>query len=277
MLYARWNRLTQSAGAAGELVVRHSLGTSGRHLTEMQPGFGEVSWYGSAFKFPGPLDSGAYLMTKGSNGLPRQPIEILIEVKNRRLVLYPTHKEAHQILHKAALAQLAEPTRAVLPVLVCRRAHYRLFSMARDLGWLIHQTHVQYLLPPKVSSRSLAEEARAELGLNDLLFIDPRNPPRIVKFFEETIPARSSGAALRWKITAPLIREFSAELRQEKAELTSVVRLDKIRELRQRTEAECVKHGLSFEGNWSLPDRTDPATLEEDEFEGYEDPWAHLD
>jgi hypothetical protein len=94
MLYARFERLSATAGEAGELVVRESLKQAGDHLRPMTPGYGEVRNIGPA-RMNGPLDSGAWLHSLDSTtGLPNLQAGVPIEVKNRRLVLYPTHKRS---------------------------------------------------------------------------------------------------------------------------------------------------------------------------------------
>lgn len=279
MLYARFLRLAQTAGAAGELVIRNSLQDAGAHLAPMTPGFGEVARYGG-MKFPGALDSGAFLQFPEPSGLPGRPADVLIEVKNRRLVLYPQHKEPHQLLHKAALAQVAQPDRSVLPVLLCRRGHYRLFVMARDLGFLVHETHREYVTVFRASARPLAEQVRTELHLDDLDIIDPEKPPRIVNFFQKTIPGRAPHQLPRWKIAAPLVLEFVADLRKETSQLTPQIRSDRVRRLRQAAEEAYAAADMDFDGSWSLPDREDvqPAAAqdpyeEEPDFDLEADEW----
>jgi hypothetical protein len=262
MLYARFLRLAQTAGAAGELVVRRSLQDAGPHLTVMTPGFGEVPRYGDLLKFPGALDFGAFLQSHEPNGLPGRPTAVLIEVKNRRLVLYPQHKEPHQVLYKAALAQVAQPDRSVLPTLVCRRGQYRLFVMARDLGFLVHETRSEYVTVSKASARPLAEQVRTELHLDDLTVIDPQRPPRIVNFFNNTIPDRAIRQVPRWKIAAPLVLELAADLRKETAQLTPQIRSERVRLLRQAVEQAYADAGMDFDGGWSLPDRDDVHTAD---------------
>lgn len=253
MLYARFLRLAQTAGDAGELVLRTSLANTGDHLTPMTPRYGEVATFGTV-KLPGALDSGAWMQRTDSDGLPGTPLAVLIEVKNRRLVLYPQHKEPHQLLYKAALVQVAYPDREILPVLICRSAHHRLFLMAKDLGFLIHQTKAEYVTRPKSMDRRLAEEVRDGLHLDDLEIIDPRRPPRIINFFAETIPNRAGVQIPRWKIAAPIVRDTAKQLRNESTQLTPQLRSDMIRTLRQDVGAECAKHGLEYDGGWSLPD-----------------------
>jgi len=60
-----------------------------------------------------------------------------IEVKNVRHWLYPIHDEIYQLLHKAAGLANACPEHPVVPILICRKAHYRTLQLARDLGFLV--------------------------------------------------------------------------------------------------------------------------------------------
>lgn len=247
MLYTGFRRLAQTAGDAGELVLRTSLMNSGDHLSPLAARYGEVATFGTV-KFPGTLDSGAWMHRTESDGLLGAPLAVLIEVKNRRLVLYPQHKEPHQLLYKASLAQIAYPNREILPILICRSAHHRLFVMAKDLGFLIHQTNAEYVTRPKTMDLRLAEEVRDGLHLDDLVIIDPRKPPRIVNFFAETIPNRAGAQTPRWKIAAPIIRDTAKQLRKESTQLTPQLRSEMIRTLRQDVGAACAQHGLEFDG-----------------------------
>lgn len=128
MLNARYLSLVGTAGAAGETVVRASLAAAAkRRVPYLEvPGssmpFGEVrSMLG--VRLYGPLDAAAFLQQIPTTGLPQPPIAVPIEVKNRRLVLYPIHKEVHQLLAKAAAIQVAVDypilPRAGLPTRSC--------------------------------------------------------------------------------------------------------------------------------------------------------------
>lgn len=269
MLYARFERLSATAGDAGEFVVRESLKGAGDHLRPMTTGYGEVRQIGPA-RMNGPLDSGAWLHSIDSTtGLPNPQTGIPIEVKNRRLVLYPTHKEIHQILYKSAVLQTTHPQHDFVPTLICRRVHRRSFWMARDLGFLIHPTTREYVYLTKSITERLLNEVRTGLALDDLVPVDPSSPPRIINFFTEVLPGRAAKQAERWKITAPLVLPIAEQLRRENAAITPEVRADALRNLRQQTIARLEAAGLECGGGWSLPDR--PAPDESEDEEEYED------
>ena len=211
MLYARFNRLSSTFGPAGESVVRASLHDAS-HLGyfPITEGFGEIRKIGS-LTLPGALDSGAWtLFPDPDRGIPTKPLALLVEVKNRRLTLYPRHPEVHQLLLKAALTQQEHPDLNVVPLLICRRAHDRLFWMAKDLGFLVHATRAQYLSPKKTTI-SLVEEVRIELGLADLRVVTRDSAPRIINLFAETVPASGPATAKRWAaVGARLLPHFQA-------------------------------------------------------------------
>uniref|UniRef100_UPI003F495642 hypothetical protein n=1 Tax=Amycolatopsis sp. CA-082387 TaxID=3239918 RepID=UPI003F495642 len=206
MLYARYDRWVPSFGDAGESVVAHSLTEAMRRgdgFTPVAPDrrFGEISRIGT-LTFPGPVDNGAWqTVIDPATGLA-VPHLVLIEVKNRRLTLYPRHAEVHQLLHKAALAAEAFPGQPIVPALICRRGHSWLFWMAKDLGFRVLQTRRQFFtLPDKTNPRYLTE-VQEELGF-DLHAINGAMP-NIIDFFKSTLPKESAAAAQRWKLMAPL-------------------------------------------------------------------------
>lgn len=161
---------------------------------------------------PGALDSGAWtLFPDPDTGIPSKPLALLVEVKNRRLTLYPRHPEVHQLLVKAALTQREHPEVNVVPLLVCGRAHDRLFWMAKDLGFLVHATRAQYLTLPKKTTTSLVDEVRVELGLADLRVVTRDSAPRIVNLFSQTVPASGPATAKRWAaVGAGLLEHYEA-------------------------------------------------------------------
>lgn len=218
LLYGRFLHYSSLFGAAGESVVRDSLVDAARHgyhsINTTTP-FGEVRKIGSA-QLQGALDSGAWLMQiDPDTQLPLPAHAVPIEVKNRRLHLYPRHDEAHQLLHKAAVVQNTHPDLPVVPVLICRRAHSRLFWMAKDLGFLVHQTRRQFLtLPPKTDPR-LLDELRNELALTDLTLVSRDQPKRIEQLFTNILPKQSQPTALRWKAVGATLLTHYTELRNQ--------------------------------------------------------------
>lgn len=268
MLYARFLRATISAGEAGEFVVSQSLRRAGTHLSPMSPtGWGEVAQVGPA-RMNGPLDAGGWLHSiDPTSGLPRPAIGVPIEVKNRRLVIYPTHKEIHQLLHKSAVLQTTHPHQAFVPTLVCRRVHRRSFWMARDLGFLIHPTEREFVFLDKSMTLRLLSEVRTELALTDLQAVDRDKPPQIIQFFQDTLKNRAAGQAARWKIVAELILPVAQALRKESP---GPNRAEAIRVLRQQAIPLLEDAGFECGGGWSLPDSTD-TDPDEIEYDGYEE------
>jgi hypothetical protein len=211
MLYARFTRLSSTFGPAGESVVRGSLqDAAGGGYFPITDGFGEVRRLANV-ALPGALDSAAWtLISDVDSGIPRTAA-LLIEVKNRRLTLYPRHPEVHQLLTKAALLQAEHPTLDVIPLLICRRAHDRLFWMAKDLGFLVHATQAQYLTLPKKTPMSHVDEVRRELALNDLRVVTRETPPRIINLFASTVPKEGMKTARRWSsVGSRLLSHYQA-------------------------------------------------------------------
>lgn len=114
----------------------------------------------------GPLDSAGFILPLDSNGIPGVPITLLFEVKNLRQWLYPSAAEIYQLLGKAAAVQQTRPDAAIVPVLVCRRAHVTLFWMAAQLGFMVIPMDCQFIGPHVEEPKYL--EVRNELHFNDL-------------------------------------------------------------------------------------------------------------
>lgn len=115
---------------------------------------------------PGPLDSAGFIVPLDSQGLPGVPVTLLFEVKNLRQWIYPSAAEVYQLLGKAVVVQQARPDAAVLPTLVCRRAHPTLFWMAGQLGFVVIPMDRQFLGPHVEEAKYL--EVRNELHFHDL-------------------------------------------------------------------------------------------------------------
>ena len=97
--------------------------------------------------------------------MPTQPILVTIEAKNLRQWIYPRTQELYQVLDKSARLQLEHPDLGVLPVLVCRKAHYNANKMAQHLGFHVIATQRQYVRPA-VAAGSPVDARRVE-GLTD--------------------------------------------------------------------------------------------------------------
>ncbi|MGH8773909.1 MAG: hypothetical protein ACRDWI_01635 [Jiangellaceae bacterium] len=257
MLYTRFLRLAnQKMGPVGEEVVRASLVNAGPHLRPMTAGYGEVHRV-MGVTLTGALDSGAWLHTiDPATELPRLAHALPIETKNRRLVLYPIHKEVHQLLSKAATMQAKHPAYPVVPVLVCRRAHPWLFWMAKDLGFLVHETKRQFTTLIKGITGRHLQEIRDELFLRDLTLVTKTQMPLIREFFERTVLKTAHTAAHRWSAAAPVVSVYAAKLRVD--DVGSATRQEIIRDLRQHLEQVMPLAGFDEPFlSWSLPDLED--------------------
>jgi hypothetical protein len=269
MLYARFMRYSDTFGAAGEAVVRGSLADAmqfGYAPMTPAPLFGEVARVGNADRLPGALDSGAWLLTTSlMTGLPLPAHALLVEVKNRRMTLYPRHNEVHQLLAKAALVQQQHPGLGIVPLLVCRRGHDRLFWMAKDLGFLVHAAKAQFLTLPKNTTEQHVEQLRGELGLTDLKLVTATNPPRIVNLFVATIPKQAVATALRWADVGSQLAPHFDRLRREN--LSDSDRSEALAKLRDEAEGLLVAAGVTDPIlAWALGEA-------HDEPEGYDDPF----
>jgi hypothetical protein len=138
---------------------------------------------------------------------------VLIEVKNIREWIYPGTAELHQLLDKAARIQQLHPTRRLLPVLVCRRAHTITARMGEHLGFYVISTKRQYV-PPSIVGTEL-DEVRDELGY-ELEAWPEIPPPAMVKHFSTTLQGVAERTAERWSISAQALGHYFATLRDER-------------------------------------------------------------
>ena len=136
-----------------------------------------------------------------------------IEVKNVRHWLYPHHWEIYQLLHKAAGLANAHPEHPVLPILICRKAHYRTLQLAQDLGFLIFQNRHQYVQPSERIRADHFEEVRNELGLADLELTDSANPA-LIEWLSGAPPREAGSYSDRWMTLGRHALSVFARLRQ---------------------------------------------------------------
>jgi hypothetical protein len=255
MLYARYDRWSSSFGDAGEAVLNHSLTEAMKRGNGFMPivsgeKFGEVARLGD-LKFPGAVDSAAWQIVRDPHtGMPLPIHLVLLEMKNRRLTLYPRHPEVYQVLYKAALAAQHFPGQPVVPALICRRGHTWLFWMAKDLGFLALQTKRQFLtLPEKTDKRYLAE-VQDEIALRDLTPING-DLPRIIEFFQKVLPDQAAATAARWKIMAPIVLPYAEQLR--KKTLDEDQRRNLLHQLYMMVELVLKQSGLGAPRTWTMP------------------------
>lgn len=170
-------------GPTGERVVRRSLVAAGT-LRLIRPDGGPVDRL-LGVSLAGPLDSGGLLPT-GDFDNPGPVVAVPIEVKSVQDWIYPTSKELFQVLHKAATIQRGTRGDAlVVPLLVCRRAHYTTFKMAKDLGFFVLDVLLQYVSAAATTEEHF-DEVRNGLAFEDLRR-EPETDPRIVKRIRENL------------------------------------------------------------------------------------------
>lgn len=237
LLQARYLGWTRASGRepnviaiAGERVTHASLRAATERGTGyylVRPGGGEVTTLLDEAVPGGPLDDAALLV------FPQQAqvvtATILIEVKNLRHWIYPSSAELFQLLDKAARLQIARPDVSFVPVLVCRRAHYTTFTMAKDLGLIVLETKVQPILPHSTVPAEDLAEVNAELGYELVRTEQPLD--LLTSGFQTTIPRNASTFAQQWSRTAPNLSNSYRILRS--ASLTPAqrkVELDKLRD-----------------------------------------------
>lgn len=209
------DRTPNLIGAAGEAVVHHSLLEAAPYGYRLiQPSRGEIrALYGGPVP-GGPLDNGAWLTTMDQQTqMPGSTFLVPIEVKNVRHWLYPWHWEVYQLLHKAASLANAYPQHPVLPILICRKAHYRTRQLAQHLGFLIFQTDHQYVQPSDRVAPAHFEEVRTELGLADLELTDKANP-RLIDWLSKTPPRRAETYSDVWMTRGRHELSVYAQMRQ---------------------------------------------------------------
>ena len=199
-------------GPAGEAAARLAMETAST-TQPMVPGFGPVR-RPLNIEVPGPFDSGVFITPLTDDGLPEAAVAVPIEVKNIRGWIYPSSHELYQLLWKAGLMQQAPPKVPICPVLLCRKAHFTTFVMAKTLGFLVFVAEQQYL--PVSVEETHVDEVRTELYFRDLTRSTEPNG-RFVRGFQRTLPVQAPIKASKWQETCShpeLIQCFDA-LRSE--------------------------------------------------------------
>lgn len=239
--YLGWAQGTPSRpgiiGPAAEQVFHASIVRT-EAFSLAQPGGGEVKKFLNC-TLPGPLDSAAFHIPL-ANGIPGSPIAVPIEVKNLRDWIYPANDELYQLLDKAAILHVeVNGTVPIAPVLVCRRAHYTTFLMAKQLGFFVVQTRRQFI--ESVDEQKL-NEIRTELWLTDLSMRDGPDD-KIVRMLSRTFPGQAQLTAERWARTASDsgMRHYFSRIRRA---AHGPERYQLLEELREHAQS------LEFDGGW---------------------------
>lgn len=218
--YAGWSQGTKRhpqglIGPAGEAAVRTAVLTAGT-LQPALPDAGEVSQL-LGTPLPGPADT-AGVMVPFLDGIPGQPVTLIIEVKNIRGWIYPSSGELYQALHKASFLQLKHPGQLIMPVLACRKAHYTSYRMAKQLGFMVIEMKRQFA--GDVEDDELTE-VRSELRFMDL--VSGTGPSLSVRDrLRKTLPGICTEFALTWRATcyapnfAPLFEALRANISNQR-------------------------------------------------------------
>jgi hypothetical protein len=146
--------------------------------------------------------------------------------------MYPSASEVFQLLDKAARLQITYPDAHLVPVLICRRAHFTTFQMAKALGCLVFYTGTQAILPHVEATAEAVEEVRAELGY-DLVRTEAPHAG-LTQQFRETLPGNALRIAERWAQTAAALQPFYATL--PRSGLPANVRRQTHQQLREAAE-----------------------------------------
>jgi hypothetical protein len=183
-------------GPAGEAATRSAILASGVVIPAV-PGAAGVSRILNVH-LSGPLDSAGYTIPLDAAGLPGEPVTLLFEVKNLRNWLYPTAPEPFQLLSKAVHVQRAQPDEAIVPILVCRKAHTTTFWMAKQLGFMVIDMERQFI---GAVDEDKILEVRNELQFNDLTRGDGPSA-RVRDRLSGTVRTRCPEFASTWRTTA---------------------------------------------------------------------------
>lgn len=143
----------------------------------------------------GPLDNAVLYNPIGA----AKPYVIPVEVKSLRPWIYPRDEKLYQLLYKAAMLADDLPDVHVLPVLVCRKAHFTLFRMARELGFHVVDTMlVQWLPQLEAVKEHHVIQVREGLGYVDIHIWDGTANKYLVKQFATVIPREAERITKRW-------------------------------------------------------------------------------
>jgi hypothetical protein len=212
--YLAWAVTLHLLGPAGEQTTHSSLlkvaPVVGYRLE--RPEGGEVTSLFGAPVEGGALDGAAHLQLVDGSGVPTGVATVPLEVKNVREWIYPGSERLHQLLYKAAILQVAHPGVSVVPVLVCRRAPWSTFRMAKALGFYVADAKAQFLPVREDVSQEHVEEVRVELGYSDLVV--GVGPDRLlVRHFGRALPSIAADAAANWAVHGPALLDLFRTLR----------------------------------------------------------------
>jgi hypothetical protein len=193
--------------------LREAAQRGGYYL--LKPGGGQVEYLFQRRVPVGPLDNGAHLQLLDEIGRPSGTVTVLIEVKNIREWIYPETRELYELLDKSAQLQERYPDISFVPLLVCRRVHLTTGRMAKDLGFFVVATWMQFVQPHADIDVAHFEEVRHGLGLTDLRLTEEAYEP-LTRRLVITLPTVATRTAERFARSAPLLATHFAQLRRRK-------------------------------------------------------------
>lgn len=208
--YLAWAVRLNLLGPAGERVAHASLrdvaAAAGYRLE--RPEGGPVATIFGAPVPGGALDDAAHLQITDNRGITVAVVTIPIEVKNVREWIYPDSERLHQLLYKGAKLKEQNPNVPIVPVLVCRRAPYTTFTMAKAFGFYVADARAQFLPRREDVTPTHVNELALELGFSDLT--QDLGPHRLLrKHFGTALPRVAASAAENWANYGPaFIRHF---------------------------------------------------------------------
>ena len=206
--WASGTRSTEGiVGRAAERVVHHSLQAVSGHFgfKFTNPEGGQAAVVLETAVPAGPLDNAGEAWL----GDPAARHMFLFEVKSLRNHIYPKTGELYQLLYKASVIQREHPDSAVVPVLICRRANYTTFRMAKQLGFLVLATRAQWLLRHSRVTEDRVQEVRKELYFLDLsLAPDTYRSAYVENLFVKVLPVQAPSTAATWKQHAPSLEDL---------------------------------------------------------------------
>lgn len=165
----------------------------------------------------GPLDAAAIFVVANPDDDSLLPITVLFEVKNLRGRIYPAADELFQLLDKAARLQVTHASKAFVPVLVCHRAHYLTFTMAKHIGGFVIEFNPGEWPQPLLPHSTVPFEAILEVqsGLGYRIERTSSQIPHLTRQFEIVLPRQAPFAARRWAEMAPQLAQHVHRLRDE--------------------------------------------------------------
>ncbi len=164
------------------------------------------------------------------------------EVKNIREWIYPESAELYQLLDKASRLKVNDPGLRMLPVFVCRRAHYTTFLLAQQLGIYIADARKQFILPRAEAAAAQLNEVQKVLGFDDLEQLEAADR-LLLTHFRSALPKRAADLASNFEFSYQLFSSFAPLLRD--SGLMGDARTELMDEFRRAAEAI-----PSYQGGW---------------------------